>query len=117
MSWVTNTIVLRTLALEPQELVLQPVADDRVDGAERLVHQQHRRVGGQRPGHADPLPLTAGELVRVAVGVRRRVEADQVEQLVDPRAAPAPSVPAEQRGHGGDVRARSSGAGTARPAG
>ena len=66
----------------PQELVLQPVPRDRVDRAERLVHQQHRRVGGERPGHADPLALAAGELVRVAVAVRRRVEADQLEQLV-----------------------------------
>ena len=63
MSWVTKTIVLRTLACSAQELVLQPVAGDRVDGAERLVHQQHGRVGRQRPGHADALPLAAGELV------------------------------------------------------
>ena len=58
---------LAQLALQPQELVLQPDAHDRVDGAERLVHQQHRRIGGQRPRHADALPLAAGELVRVAV--------------------------------------------------
>ena len=77
MSWVTNTIVLRTLGLQPQELRLQPVADDRVDGAERLVHQQHRRVGGQRPGHADALPLAAGELGGVAVAVDGGVEADR----------------------------------------
>ena len=73
---------LAELALEPEELVLQPHPDHRVDRAERLVHEQHRRVRGQRPGHADPLPLTAGELVRVAVAVRRRVQADELEQLV-----------------------------------
>ena len=75
---------LAHLALQPEELVLQALADDRVDRAERLVHQQHRRVGGERARHADPLPLTAGELVRVALGVAGRVEPDQLEQLVDP---------------------------------
>ena len=70
------------LVLDPAELRLQPVPGDRVDRAERLVHQQHRRVGGERPGHADPLPLTAGQLVRVAAcRSRRRVEPDEVEQL------------------------------------
>ena len=84
MSWVTNSDGLAHLALQPEELALQPLAHDRVDGAERLVHQQHRRVGRQRAGDADPLALAAGELVRVALGVARRVETDQVEQLVDP---------------------------------
>ena len=71
---------LAQLALQPQELVLQRAAHDRVDGAERLVHQQHGRVGGERPGDADALLLAAGELARVAVG-HRRVEADELEQL------------------------------------
>ena len=60
------------LGLEPEELILQGGPDNRVDGAERLVHQQHRRVGGERPGHADPLLLPAGQLVRVAAGQRPR---------------------------------------------
>ena len=55
---------LAEVALQPQELVLEPCPDDRVDGRERLVHQQHRRVGGQRAGDADALLLAAGELVR-----------------------------------------------------
>ena len=59
MSWVTSTIVLRTRALQREQLVLQPGAHDRVDRAVGLVHQQHRRVGGQGPGHADPLLLAA----------------------------------------------------------
>ena len=62
---------LAELVLESQELVLQPATHDRVDRAERLVHQQHGRVGRERPGHADALALAAGELVRVAVGVPR----------------------------------------------
>ena len=86
MSWVTNTIVLRDLGLQAQELVLQPLAVDRVDRAERLVHQQHRRVGGERAGHADALALAARELGRVALAHLAGVERDQLEQLVDARA-------------------------------
>ena len=57
MSWVTSTIVLRTFGLQVEQLALQAAAHDRVDRAERLVHEQHRRIGGQRPGHADALLL------------------------------------------------------------
>ena len=59
MSWVTKTTVLRELGLEAQELVLKAVAGDRVDGAERLVHEHQRRVGGDRAGDADALALAA----------------------------------------------------------
>ena len=44
---------LAQLVLQPQQLVLQALPGDRVDGAERLVHQQDRRVGGQRPRDTD----------------------------------------------------------------
>ena len=71
---------LAQLGLQPQELVLQALAVDRVDGAERLVHQHHPRVGGERPRDPDPLLLATGELGRVAVA-ELRVEADQLEQL------------------------------------
>ena len=67
--------------LEAQELVLQVFAHDRVDRAERLVHQQHGRIRGQRACHTDALTLAAGELVGVAVAVKRRVEADEVEEF------------------------------------
>ena len=50
------------LALQPQELVLQALAGDRVDRAERLVHEHERRVGGQGARDADALALAAGEL-------------------------------------------------------
>ena len=83
--------------LEPQELVLESLADDRVDRPERLVHEQDRRVRGERPGDADALLLAAGELGRVATGVRRRVEPDELQQL--PGAlAPARRRPAQQPG-------------------
>ena len=69
MSWVTQTIVLRSSRWMREQLVLQPLAGDRVDRAERLVHQDHRRVGGEPAGDADALLLAAGELARVAVAV------------------------------------------------
>ena len=59
---------LAQFALQPQDFGLQILAHHRVDGAERLVHQQDRRVGGQRPGHPDALLLTTRQLRRVAVG-------------------------------------------------
>ena len=43
---------------------------------------------GERPGDADALALTAGELVREAPGVVGR-EADEVEQLGDTRVVVA----------------------------
>ncbi len=67
ISWVTKTMVFCKFALQPQHLGLQFLADHRVDGGERLVHQQDRRVRGQRPGHADALLLPTGELGRVAL--------------------------------------------------
>ena len=90
--------------LQPEELRLQPLTDDGVDGGERLVHEQHGRIGGQRAGDAGPLPLTAGQLRGIAVPVHGRVETDGVEQLVDPGPDPL-LVPAEQSRHRADVRA------------
>ncbi len=50
---------LAEIGLQPQELVLQLLPDDRVDGAEGLIHEHDRRVRGQGPRHAHPLLLTA----------------------------------------------------------
>src|SRR5215203_4619400 len=72
---------LPDLLLEPQELVLEPVAGDGVYGPEGLVHQQDRRVGGHRPRHPDPLPLASGELLRVTVAVRQ-VDPYRLQQLI-----------------------------------
>ena len=38
-------------------------ARDRIERAERLVHQQHRRIGGERARDADALPLSARQLI------------------------------------------------------
>ena len=96
---------LADLLLEPQELVLQALAVDRVDGAEGLVHEHQRRIGRQGAGHAHPLPLAAGQLAGIARAGLRRVEAHQLEQLVHARRD-ALLRPAQQVRDGGDVVGR-----------
>ena len=93
---------LAELGLEAEELVLEPLAVDRVDRAEGLVHQHHARVRGERAGDADALLLAAGELRRVAVG-ELGVEADQ--RRAARRRAPrgARESQPSSRGDGGDV--------------
>ena len=58
-------------------------------------------VGGERPRQPDALALAARELRGVAVRGRRRVEADELEQLVDtfadPRAAASRAAAARWR--------------------
>ena len=50
----------------------QLLAHPRVERAERLVEQQHRRLDGERAGERHPLALAAGELARVALAQVRR---------------------------------------------
>ena len=59
---------LAHLGLQGQQVVLQFLPHQRVDGAVGLVHEQDRRVGGQGPGHPYPLLLAARQLGRVAAG-------------------------------------------------
>ena len=92
---------LAHLGLEAQELVLELLAVDRVDGPERLVHQHHTGVGGERARHPDALLLAARELRRVAVA-KRRVDPHQAHQLLDP-SVDAGSIPTAQPRNGGDV--------------
>jgi hypothetical protein len=92
---------LAELGLQPEELVLELLADDRVHRAERLVHEHHRRVGGERPSHSDALLLAARELVGVPPGVRL-VQPDPFEELEAPLAR-LPLVPAEEPRDRGDV--------------
>ena len=92
MSWVTNTIVFRRRSWISRNWSCSRAAHDRVDGGERLVHQHHGRVGGQRAGHADPLALAAGELGRVSVE-QLAVEVEDPSELVDAGAGAASSHP------------------------
>ena len=92
----------RPLGADPLQLVVQQVAGHRVEGTERLVHQQHVGVLGQRAGQRDPLPHAAGQLVRPLVG--EAAEPHGVEQLGGPAPAgrpaalPGPAGPARRCG-------------------
>ncbi|CAK8736622.1 hypothetical protein SODG_000335 [Sodalis praecaptivus] len=81
---------------------LQGAAGHRIERAERLVHQQHLRVGGQRARHADPLLLAAGELVWIAVTKLLRIEMQQRQQFAH-ALVNALTRPFQQLRHGGDI--------------
>ena len=68
--------------LQGQEFTLQFGAGNGIERAERFVHEKKRRVGGQGAGHADSLPLSAGQFARIA---RRelRFKADELQQFCD----------------------------------
>ncbi len=55
--------------LEPRAQVVKQAQhlepDRHVQHGDRLVGEQDARLGGERPGERDPLPLPAGELMRV----------------------------------------------------
>ena len=63
---------------DAQQLLVELVAGDLVERAERLVHQQDARPADQRPGDRHALAHAAGKLVRQRVLAAR--EADQLEQ-------------------------------------
>ena len=71
------------------DLSAQAVAQARVQRRERLVEQDQPRLRRERAGDGHTLLLAAGELVGTALA--EAAEADQVEQLVDRRAAAAPA--------------------------
>ena len=50
---------LRHLVVQAAELLLEAGARDRVEGAEGLVHQEHRRIGCEGTGEPDALALAA----------------------------------------------------------
>jgi hypothetical protein len=55
------------LAEQELQLAADLVARVRVERRQRLVQQQHGRVGRERAGQGDALPLAAGELARLRV--------------------------------------------------
>ena len=87
------------LAPHVLELVVQQVARDGVERAERLVHEEDIRVLREGAGERDPLAHAAGELVGPLL--REAAEVHEVEQLERPRAG----EPNDRR-HGGAARAR-----------
>ena len=66
--WVTNSTVRPRCAHEGVELVVEDVAGHRVEGAERLVHQQQVGVLGEGSRQRGPLAHAAGQLVRALAG-------------------------------------------------
>src|SRR6185436_8601621 len=69
------------IPLEVLELHLDFFAELLIERSEGLVEEQHLRLESQRPGEGDPLALTAGELVRLALLEPR--ELDETEGLPD----------------------------------
>ena len=67
-------------APDTRELVLHLAAGLRVQGGERLVHEQHVRLGRQNPRDLDPLFHAAGQFARKFVAVA--VEAHQLQQAL-----------------------------------
>ena len=63
-----------------EQLTLKLLAGERIERAERLVHQQDAGVVGEHARDGDALLHAARELVRVAIG--RALEPDQLHELV-----------------------------------
>ncbi len=85
--------------LQAHQLVLHLGADQRVEGGERLVHEQDRRLGRQRPGEPDALLHAARELVRVAVG--HGLQAHRFQRLQGPLALLRTAAPGYLQPEGG----------------
>ena len=84
--------------LNPQEFRLQNLPSQRIHRAERLIHQQNRRISRQRPGHPHPLSLTPRKTRRPGLGVHLRRQTHQIQQLLGAFSDP-PLVPPQQPGH------------------
>ena len=69
------------LALHRAQFQLQLLAQLGVQGAERLVEQQHPRAQYQGPGQRDALLLAAGQLCRAPL--REVAHPDQLQRLAD----------------------------------
>ncbi len=72
------------LFVEAPQPFAQLRAHARVEGAERLVEQEHLGLDRERAGERHPLPLAARELGRVAVA--ELLQLHELEQRVDPLA-------------------------------
>ena len=72
IEWVTKITVKPTSSHSAHQLFLHLAPGQRVEGGERLVHQQHRGLHGQRAGDGDALLHAAGQHVRIDVFETRR---------------------------------------------
>ena len=85
IEWVTKTTVLPVVAPELQQLLVELVAHDLVERAERLVHQQQLRLERQRAGDRGALLHAARELPGILA-----LEALEIDQREVARRALAP---------------------------
>ena len=85
--------------LDAAELVPELPPRHRIERAERLVHQQHRRIRGKGAGDADALALATRKLVGPAGGVVVVREPDELEQLAHAGLHPRVFPPFEPRHH------------------
>ena len=113
-SWVTKQKVMPTSRWICLSSICISLAQLEVEGAERLVEQQHLGPVDQRPGERDPLPLAAGELGRPAVAVP--AEPDGLQGLPARARDARPGGPSSPSGRTRRWRARPC-AGTARSPG
>ena len=67
IEWVTNTTVVPVRSQIRRTSCVHPLAGHLVERPERLVHEQDRRLEGERPGDRDALLHAARELVRVVL--------------------------------------------------
>ena len=80
-----NSTVLLRLGPDLQQLGLHELARLGVERGERLVHQQHQRIGRQRPRQVDALLHAAGQLRRIVA--LEAGEPDQLDEMLGPLAS------------------------------
>ena len=93
---IDDTQVMRDEQVGKAEAILQILQqvqdlrpDRHVERRDRLVEHDEAGLEGDGAGDPDPLPLAAGELVRIARG-GSRFQAHRAQQRVDPRSALGP---------------------------
>ncbi len=87
---------------ERREFALDFSTSDRIERAERFVHEQYRWIGRKRASNADALTLAAGELAGVAVCKFGRIKSNQVQEFSDSNGSAA-AVPFFKRRYESDV--------------
>jgi len=83
------------VGIELEQQLADPRARDGVEIAGRLVREQHRRLGHERPGKRHALLLPAGELTRIVAGALP--EADAAQSLCG--STPSIARPASSSGN------------------
>jgi hypothetical protein len=82
-------------------VLAQRIARQRVEGGERLVHEDDIGAGGKRACHRDPLPFSTRKLMRETVAIVG-IEADEGQQLIH-AAQTALVIPAQQERRDSDI--------------